>query len=202
MHSTTNLREVPDDKVIWHRFLAGEVEAFDYLMTLYFRTLFHYGSKFSKDKEFVKDSIQDLFLLLWERRQTLSSDVAVKPYLMASLRRLMHRSASSKLSLSDSYVEEINGNFDIEFSVEEEYIETESSLVITKKLKKLLEELPLRQKEVVYLKFFQEMDRSQIAEVMNISPQTVSNLLQIAIKQLKRHWKSELLMLFFVHFFI
>jgi RNA polymerase sigma factor (sigma-70 family) len=202
MHSTTNLKEVPDDKVIWHRFLAGEVEAFDYLMTLYFRTLFHYGSKFSKDKEFVKDSIQDLFLLLWERRQTLSSDIAVKPYLMASLRRLMHRSASSKLSLSDSYVEEINGNFDIEFSVEEEYIETESNQFVAQKLKRLLEELPLRQKEVVYLKFFQEMDRSQISEVMNISPQTVSNLLQIAIKQLKRHWKSELLMLFFVHFFI
>jgi RNA polymerase sigma factor (sigma-70 family) len=202
MHSTTNLKEVPDDKVIWHRFLAGEVEAFDYLMTLYFRTLFHYGSKFSKDKEFVKDSIQDLFLLLWERRQTLSSDIAVKPYLMASLRRLMHRSASSKLSLSDSYVEEINGNFDIEFSVEEEYIETESNQFVAQKLKRLLEELPLRQKEVVYLKFFQEMDRSEISEVMNISPQTVSNLLQIAIKQLKKHWKSEFLMLFFVHFFI
>jgi RNA polymerase sigma factor (sigma-70 family) len=202
MHSTTNLKEVPDDKVIWQRFLAGEVEAFDYLMTLHFRTLFHYGSKFSKDKEFVKDSIQDLFLLLWERRQNLSSDIAVKPYMMASLRRLMHRSVASKPTLADAPVEEINGNFDIEFSVEEEYIENESSLVITQKLKKLLDELPLRQKEVVYLKFFQEMDRSQISEVMNISPQTVSNLLQIAIKQLKKHWKSEFLIVLFVHFFI
>jgi len=202
MHSTTNLKEIPDDKVIWQRFLAGEVEAFDHLMTLHFRTLFHYGSKFSKDKEFVKDSIQDLFLLLWERRQNLSSDIAVKPYIMASLRRLMHRSVTSRLSLSDSSVEEMNGNFDIEFSVEQEYIENESSLVITQKLKKLLDELPLRQKEVVYLKFFQEMDRSQISEVMNISPQTVSNLLQIAIKQLKKHWKSEFLALLFIHFFM
>jgi len=202
MHSTTNLKEIPDDKVIWQRFLAGEVEAFDHLMTLHFRTLFHYGSKFSKDKEFVKDSIQDLFLLLWERRQNLSSDIAVKPYIMASLRRLMHRSVTSRLSLSDSSAEEMNGNFDIEFSVEQEYIENESSLVITQKLKKLLDELPLRQKEVVYLKFFQEMDRSQISEVMNISPQTVSNLLQIAIKQLKKHWKSEFLALLFIHFFM
>jgi RNA polymerase sigma factor (sigma-70 family) len=202
MHSTTNLKEIPDDKVIWQRFLAGEVEAFDRLMTLHFRTLFHYGSKFSKDKEFVKDSIQDLFLLLWERRQNLSSDIAVKPYIMASLRRLMHRSVASRLSLSDSSAEEMNGNFDIEFSVEQEYIENESSLVITQKLKKLLDELPLRQKEVVYLKFFQEMDRSQISEVMNISPQTVSNLLQIAIKQLKKHWKSEFLTLLFIHFFM
>jgi RNA polymerase sigma factor (sigma-70 family) len=121
---------------------------------------------------------------------------------MASLRRLMHRSSMSKPLLSDNSVEEIKGNFEIEFSVEEEYIENESSLVVTQKLKKMIDELPLRQKEVIYLKFFQEMDRSQISEVMNISPQTVSNLLQIAIKQLKRHWKSELLILIFIHFLI
>jgi len=200
MHSITRLQEIPDDKVIWQRFLAGEVEAFDRLMTLHFRTLFHYGSKFSKDKEFVKDNIQDLFLILWERRQNLSSDIAVKPYMMASLRRLMHRSSKSKPLLSDATFEEVSGNFEIEFSVEEEYIENESSLVITQKLRKLLDELPERQKEVVYLKFFQEMDRGQISEVMNISPQTVSNLLQIAIKQLKKHWKVEFLTLFLAHF--
>ena len=202
MHSVTHLQEIPDDKIIWQRFLAGEVDAFDHLMTTHFRVLFHYGSKFSKDKEFIKDNIQDLFLILWERRQNLSLDIAVKPYLMASLRRLMHRSAMSKPLLSDSSVEEINGNFDIEFSVEEEYIENESTLVITQKLKSLLDELPTRQKEVVYLKFFQEMDRGQISEVMNISPQTVSNLLQIAIKQLKTHWKAEFFTLLMVHFFL
>lgn len=202
MQSGTHLQEIPDDKIIWQRFLAGEVDAFDHLMTTHFRTLFSYGSKFSKDKEFVKDHIQDLFLILWERRQNLSGDIAVKPYLMASLRRLMHRSTMSKPQLAESSVEEINGNFDIEFSVEEEYIENESTLVITQKLKKLLDELPQRQKEVVYLKFFQEMDRSQISEVMNISPQTVSNLLQIAIKQLKKHWKAEFFTLLMVQFFI
>ena len=201
MHSSTPLREIPDDNVIWQRFLAGEVDAFDRLMTLHFKTLFHYGSKFSKDKEFVKDNIQDLFLILWERRKNLSSEIAVKPYMMASLRRLMHRNAKSRPTVSDLAFED-NGNFEIEFSVEEEYIENESSLRITQELKRLLDELPERQKEVIYLKFFQEMDRSQIAEIMSISPQTVSNLLQIAIKQLKRYWKAEFLTLFLVQFFV
>lgn len=201
MHSAPHLQEIPDDKVIWQRFLDGEVDAFERLMTLHFRTLFHYGSKFSKDKEFVKDNIQDLFLILWERRQHLSSDIVVRPYMMASLRRLMHRNARYKPVVADFPFDE-NGNFDIAFSVEDEYIENESSLGITQKLKKLLDELPERQKEVIYLKFFQEMDRGQISEIMNISPQTVSNLLQIAIKQLKRYWKVEFLTLFFAHFFI
>jgi hypothetical protein len=54
MQSNSHLKEAPDDKIIWQRFLAGEVEAFDHLMTLHFRTLFHYGSKFSRDKGICK----------------------------------------------------------------------------------------------------------------------------------------------------
>lgn len=202
MQSAKHLQEAPDDELIWQRFLSGEMEAFDKLMTLHFRTLFHYGSKFSRDQEFVKDNIQDLFLLLWEKRANLNAQIPVRPYLMASLRRLMHRNVKNRPLLDDTGVEEIIGRFDIEFSVEEEYIENESNRVMTQRLKKLLEELPLRQKEVVYLKFYQEMDRSQISEIMNISPQTVSNLLQIAIKHLKNHWKSEFFTLWLIHFFI
>ncbi|TDE13355.1 RNA polymerase sigma factor [Dyadobacter psychrotolerans] len=194
--------DASDDTMIWQRFIAGEESAFDQLMSSHFRALFHYGSKFSRDKEFVKDSIQDLFLILWEKRNNLSTDIAVKPYMMASLRRLMHRSMTSQSRLLDEPFENQEGTFEIEFSVEQEYIEHESTLVLTGKLQKLLDELPRRQKEVIYLKFFQELERNQISEIMDVSPQTVSNLLQIAIKQLQKHWKAEFLTLFLIHLFI
>lgn len=194
--------DASDDKVLWQRFVAGEESAFDQLMSSHFRPLFHYGSKFSQDKEFIKDSIQDLFLILWEKRSNLSTDIAVKPYLMASLRRLMHRSLTAKSRLMDEPFENQEGNFEIEFSVEQDYIEHETTLVLTSKLQKLLEELPRRQKEVIYLKFFQELERNQISEIMEVSPQTVSNLLQIAIKQLQKHWKAEFLTIFLIHLFI
>ncbi|RRB15629.1 RNA polymerase sigma factor [Larkinella knui] len=191
----------PAELVLWKQFLSGDTLAFESLMSSHFQVLFHYGSKFSKDREFVKDCIQDLFLILWERRGNLNAEVAVKPYLMASLRRLMNRSGHPKTGLPDAVSTDEQGVFEIEFSVEEEYIEQESIRVTTQRFKKLLDELPKRQKEVIYLKFFQEMDRNQISEVMDISPQTVSNLLQIAIRQLKVYWKVELLTLLLVHFY-
>ncbi|WP_138991253.1 RNA polymerase sigma factor [Larkinella sp. C7] len=191
----------PAELVVWQQFLSGDTVAFAYLMSSHFQVLFRYGSKFSKDKEFVKDCIQDLFLIIWERRDRLSAEVAVKPYLMASLRRLMNRSGQSRTGLSTEIPSENQEGFDIEYSVEEEYIEQESVRVVTQRFKKLLDELPKRQKEVIYLKFFQEMDRNQISEVMDISPQTVSNLLQIAIRQLKEYWKVEFLTLLLVHFY-
>jgi RNA polymerase sigma factor (sigma-70 family) len=200
MNPRNRATDRPDESSLWPRFLAGDSEAFNQLMSLHVRALFLYGSKFSKDREFVKDSVQDLFLTLWEKRENLSREVQVRPYLMASLRRLIYRSISSKaIVVGEEFPEDSDGLFEIEFSVEHNYIENETSLVRAEQLKQLLDELPKRQKEVVYLKYFQEMDRNNISKVMDITPQTVSNLLQIALKQLKTHWKEILPALFILH---
>jgi RNA polymerase sigma factor (sigma-70 family) len=177
---------------LWQCFLIGDVSAFDALMTMYYRPLFRYGSRFSHDKEFIKDCIQDLFLYLWERRNSLQVDVSPKPYLMASLRRYMHRNLPNTV-FSDEFTDDKVQIFNFEFSVEERFIGQETILTRTRHLKQLLETLPPRQKEVIYLKFFQEMEREQIAEMMDIAPQTVSNLIQLALKQLRQYWKLELL---------
>ncbi|MGV3600321.1 MAG: RNA polymerase sigma factor [Dyadobacter fermentans] len=190
----------PEDHVLWQDFLAGEVRAFERLMSDNFRLLFRYGSKFSKDREMVKDSIQDLFLILWEKRANLNPDAAVKPYLMASLRRLMHRQVASRTWVGGEVLQDEDDFFEIEFSVEETYIANEATAVRTRQLQQMLNALPRRQKEVVYLKFFQELSREQIAEVMAVSPQTVSNMLQIAIRHLKAHWKAEFVVFFLLHF--
>lgn len=177
------------DSIIWDRFLEGDKIAFEELMKSHFTVLFHYGTKFSKDKEFIKDCIQDLFLQLWESRQNLSNKVMVKSYLMASLRRRIHR-ATLPIYFSDVLTKS-KDIFDFEFSIEEKFIQDESTLLLTQKIKHALEMLPKRQKEVIYLKFFQELEREQIAKIMEVAPQTVSNLLQMAVKQLKKRWIIE-----------
>jgi RNA polymerase sigma factor (sigma-70 family) len=197
-----NLRpSFQDEHVLWQDFLAGDVPSFEKLMADNFRMLFQYGSKFSKDREFVKDSIQDLFLILWEKKSNLNPDAAVKPYLMASLRRLMRRNltSSSRIEVEVLRDEDDDDFHGIECSVEDQYIVGEMTAVRSQQLQKLINDLPCRQKEVVYLKFFQELNRDQIAEVMAVSPQTVSNMLQIAIRHLKLYWKTGYIIFFLLH---
>ncbi len=188
MKDLSVLDEVSDG-MIWRQLLKGDVEAFECLMTTHYGTLFWYGRKFSDDEEFIRDKIQDLFLYIWEKRRNLKADVPVKPYLMASLRRMMHRAHDPKLVHHPSLADH-PALFDVKFSVEREYITRESTLLLAKRIRTVLDKLPPRQKEVIYLKFFQDLSRDQIATVMNIAPQTVSNVLQIAVKQLRIHWKG------------
>ncbi|GAB3934852.1 RNA polymerase sigma factor [Larkinella terrae] len=181
---------LPEDHELWQRFKLGNTLAFEALMSKYGRMLFSYGSKYSSDNEFVKDCIQDLFLDLWQKRESLNSTVVVKPYLLASLRRRIHRALEKQRWQSNTPLDCVE-HFSIEFSVEEGLVEDETSRNVVYKVKYLIDQLTKRQQEVIYLKFFQELDREHISAIMSIAPQSVSNLLQAAIKQLKSQWKTE-----------
>jgi len=69
--------------------------------------------------------------------------------------------------------------------VDERLIKTEQARQFSLQVTALLNGLPLWQKEVVYLKFFHYMPQDEIASILNIAPQTVSNILQMALKNLR-----------------
>lgn len=171
---------------VWKLFLSGDKYAFEQLIAQNFRHLVNYGTKFTDDKELVKDTIQELFIRFWDKRSNLSDDVNPRAYLTASLRRALYRKIQT-LSKFQSFSDFENSTdvFELEISVEAKMIQSEHSSNLVGKIARNLEELPKRQKEVVYLKFFQELSRDEIAEIMGISVQTVSNLLQMAIKNLR-----------------
>ncbi len=80
------------------------------------------------------------------------------------------------------------------------FIENESTHNLSKHIQNALAALPKRQKEIIYLRFFQNLDREHIAQVMDITPQTVSNILQIAFKGIRKNWKNAYLAFFLLHF--
>ncbi|MES2276736.1 MAG: sigma-70 family RNA polymerase sigma factor [Bacteroidota bacterium] len=179
---------------LWKSFLLGDATAFEQLIAQHFRHLVNYGTKFTDDKELVKDTIQELFIRFWDKRANLSDDVNPRAYLTASLRRALHRKIQS-LSRFQNFadVENTSDLFEMELSVEARLIEKEYGKNIAIKIAQNLEALPKRQKEVVYLKFFQELSRDEISEIMGISAQTVSNLLQMAIKNLRTKISKDML---------
>jgi len=176
-----------DDAALWLRLIDGDELALDGLMQLFFKELFHYGTKFSADDDLIKDCIQDLFLDLWERRHTLRTDVLVKPYLLVAVRRRIHRVWQMNQLQTDLTTQP---EFAAEFTVEDSLIRSEQARATARQMQQLLDSLPARQKEVIYLKYFQELDRDQIADTMQIAPQSVSNLLQEALRKLRIQWPS------------
>lgn len=173
-----------NDSQLWERFRNGDVDAFGELSQLHYRLLYNYGLKFSPDSEFVKDCIQDLYLDLWERRSRLSQTAFVKPYLLKALR---HRIIKENLHLKrfrepDSIPFELN---ETELSVEMRKIEEESVHQQVALIKKSISLLTKRQKEIIYLRYYQDMSYDQIASIMNISGASVATLHYRTLQQIK-----------------
>jgi len=174
---------------LWKELVQSSDQALGQLMHLHFKALLNYGFKFVKDEAFVKDCIQEVFIDLWHSRDRVAEPSHVKAYLLVSLRRKiirnrrsMRMAEDSLTPLSDDYA------FSIEFSPEWWMIRDEILARKTQMVSEMLDALPVRQREVIYLKYYQELSREEISAMLNITPQTVSNLLQMAYGQLRKRF--------------
>ncbi|WP_428664127.1 RNA polymerase sigma factor [Runella sp.] len=170
------------EELVWERLKAGDTEAFGEISTRYYRLLFDYGRKFTKDRELIKDVIQDVLLLIWHKREQIDPNENVKLYLLKIVRnRLYKELQKQQLRASDDYFEKL----EVADSEEALIISTESTQSIIAKLNLHLKNLPKRQQEVLFLKFYQDLTNDEIAEVMHINRQSVANLLHNGLRLLK-----------------
>ncbi|MBY0348683.1 MAG: sigma-70 family RNA polymerase sigma factor [Hydrotalea flava] len=167
----------------WRAAREGDVHAFKALHHHLFEGLYAYALKLLDDETLSNEAVQDLFVKLWVKKKSLHSIQQVKPYFYAALRKqILNYFRDLKLkNIKIQFFQQPN----IEFSPEEIIVKKESDFILQQKISILLNQLPKRQKEVIYLRYFENMDNQQIAEIMGINYQSVSNLTQKALHKLR-----------------
>ena len=176
-----------DDGELWNRFKDGDESAFSQIFQTYYRTLLRYGLKFHKDNALVEDCVQDLFIELWKNRENQTIIAQIKPYLFTCIRRKIIKETTKESYLKKLFVNIIPDNYDFEvsFSPENELISSETTSAEIAQIQTLLNKLPPRQKEVLYLMFYQDMSYEEIATVMRMNNQSARNLVHRAMKLLR-----------------
>lgn len=175
-----------DDEQLWQAVRAGDEGAFQRLYRCYFRDLFHYGRQFLRDEDAVNDAIQDLFVDLWRIRRSLSPARSVKFYLMASLRRKIHRSLRDNRRLATDWEDLPESLLPTQSSAETDFTAQEEHFLQTKKLDSWLGQLPPRQREALVLRYYHDLEYAEIATLLDIGEQTSRNLVQKAIYTLRK----------------
>ena len=168
----------------WLQALEGDTHAFRRIHGELFGGLYDYALKLLQDSELADDAVQELFVKLWIKRGAIGTLRKVKPYFFTALRRQILNQLRN-LQLRELRIGSLPRP-DIDFSPEEIVVRNEEYLSLQNKIAALLNELPKRQKEVIYLHYFEEMDYAQIAEVMGIHYQSVLNLTQKALQKLRQ----------------
>ena len=172
-----------DDLELWEKLRQGNQKAFSALFVLYYDDLYTYSLKFTNEEELSKDIIQELFFNLWLSYPKLKQVEILKPYLLRCVKNLII-DYKRKLLTQQKY--DLNLIQDeIVFSQEDFRINLEGDSAQTEKLLYILNTLPDRVRETIYLHFFNGLSYTEIAIVMDINIQTARNFVHRGIRQMK-----------------
>ena len=187
-----------EDRQLWNDLTDGDEQALEQIFRKYYATLYNYGLKLTTNEQ-VKDGIQEIFAYLWQKRRSLSNANSIKAYLLVSLRRHLMGVISNEERQSNAnkeYSREQNHDF---FTAEDFLIFNELENSRKKELKTVLDKIPARMREALYLRLYNNLSYKEIAEIMAIKPQVARNYVSEAIERLRElfHQKSEKFYFFF-----
>lgn len=193
-------KENKEQIALWEAFRSGEEQAFSRLFFDHYQTLFHYGCRISPNPPFVKDILQDFFLDLFESRARLAPHIHnLKAYLITSFRRRLLAALKKERKANPEPAADVSEeNYPFELSMEKVIIREENRSMNKRLIAQLLSELPPRQREIIYLKYYLDLSLPEISETLSISYQVVANHLYRALKKLqesptvKKHFKLDI----------
>ncbi len=188
-------KEVNSDYLLWKRIKAGETQAYHDLYMQYADVLFSFGNIYTKDQDFIKDCIHDLFFDLYKYRKNLSDNDHIRNYLFKSLKRKIQSPTTGKLKLvyTQSIQEESEQN---SLGTEAEELEYQEENIAS--IQKAINKLSERQQEVLNLRFQIGLPYTEIARILDISVESVRTLVYRSVKTIREELKlsSNALILF------
>ncbi len=157
----------------------GKQDAFDQIYRRYWRLLYDAAYRRVRDQEQAKDVVQDVFVALWDQRQSLTIE-RLRPYLITAVRyQIFNLVARNKVS--ERYfrclerAEPLTSDADEALRLDE--------LVGQYELR--VSEMPNKRREIYRLRFDEGLSTQHIADRLHITQKTVQNQLIKAIHFLK-----------------
>jgi RNA polymerase sigma factor (sigma-70 family) len=180
------LRTPDSDSQLWLAFQEGDEAAYNALYRGHVRAMYRYGASLGSES-IVLDCIHDVFTEMWARKERLCVPDNVRFYLLKSLKlRIYHVHQRHRHTASLDEGEAVNHHC-TEMSAQELLADREEAQNRNERVGKLISQLPARQQEALRLRFVEEMDYGQIADLLVINRQSAQNLVHRAVEKL-RQW--------------
>lgn len=171
------------DQALLILFLKGDRNAFSSIYNKYVDELFAYGIGLGFERETLKDAIQDTFFKFYVNKKQLKEVVHLKYYLFRMLKNRLFDIYKSQNK--EEVVDITNIPFLMEPSVLDEWVAHEDKTALEAEIKNLLDILTDRQREAVYLRFIQEMEYEEVADLLDMTAPAVRKLISRAIKRMR-----------------
>ena len=166
------------DLEIYGKVCSGDQKAFEQFFKHWYPMLKAFCSTYVKDDCLASDIVQDSFIELWKRRDTVSRPSSLASYMFKIVRNRCFKELSSRriqFNLGQRKEDEfLRGEVDY-------FIDSMTSLDMMcydeqrKAVVEILENLPSQSRKVVEMKLSEKLTCKQIATILKLSTRTVEN---------------------------
>lgn len=171
----------------WSNVLQGDTRAYARIHGQLHPVLYRYALAMLGSGELAEDAVQEVFIRIWYKKERIGELKSVRAFFFTAIRR---QALNQLRGLRNLQILTANEP-DIEFSPEDILIEQEDQEEKKARISQYLNQLPRRQREVIYLRFYEELSYTEIADIMQVNYQSVINLAHKAITQL-RGWMGNI----------
>jgi len=179
--------EKHDDHSLVQLLQKGNVAAFDSLFERYSPKLFGFALKYFKNETDAEELVQEVFVKVWENRQTLKSELSFKSYLFTiALNQI--RKHFNKKATSLRYLESLQD--EPEFTDNQSINDDNYESALTQ-INLIIEQMPPRCREIFIKSKLEGKSSKEVAAELNISAGTVDNQVSEAIRFIRCQLKSE-----------
>lgn len=147
--------------------------------------LFDFGTKFTTDRELIKDCIQDVFVKLYTKKDELVSVSNIESYLYVSLRNRINDEFRRNTHISDNGINENQMKSIADDSEAFDMENIEESQKKVNKLKEFIGCLSPRQRQIIQLYYVEQRKYDDICNIMGINYQSVRNLMHRSLLKLR-----------------
>jgi RNA polymerase sigma factor (sigma-70 family) len=180
MNNTENAQYV--DQLLLQAMRQDDEKALAFLFTNYYNKLYRAGIKWCADSVLTEEAIQLIFQDLWNYRHTLSDIDSFEAYLKASLKKRLSKELAKAQKYQNESLDEVQLSL---ASYEDILVAQEDNELQRKLIRQALDELSPRQKEIIQLKYFEELSYKEISDQTGLQVDSIYKILHEAIKRLK-----------------
>ena len=176
-----------DINYVWGEFRTGSELAFTAIYKKYMKDLYHYGERFTDNKELIEDSIHDFFVELWKQRGSYGDVSNLKFYLLKGFKYRLLKNIKNSRRLPLQFNIDDDYDFKMVFSNEAEMILKQAAESQKTNLLKSINSLSKREKQAITLRFYDGLSYEEIANIMALSVKSAYKLMYRALDSLKDH---------------
>ncbi|MEX2601461.1 MAG: RNA polymerase sigma-70 factor [Balneolaceae bacterium] len=186
------MKQPTDDQIReWaEKISLGDRNAFNELFRCFYPQLVKFACRYTRSREAACDVVQDAFITVWQKHRGIDPGRSLKAYLYQIVRNkaLNYLRDYADRTVSLEPMETITLTSDEH--TDEEALDGQTSGTTPELLREWISRLPERRREALELSRFDGLDHTEIAGVMEVSPNTVNNHIVAALSFLKECYEE------------